>query len=322
MLINYLRHVHSAKFTREDSNNKDNFVISVRKSLDNLVSSKNILDHVFLGSDLPVSSTEKIYLGRFQLHEEINVSFRNDTDLNSDLSEDVVVPIVCLKSDKESSELTLCGDGVELKIVFLVKEIPLQPLEETTYIEETGVYIPSSSSYHTIRSCVIAVANAKTSVNNTLDSFTGIVSYAVNSGKFILSVGFDLTRDFLIQLDIIFSESYKYINTYIDTTRSRLLDSLQRLTQQLQLRLLTADHIITEKITIILRKLYPRITYLARLLYPYVSLGVYLSRPFRTILQPYVQPVINKAINIHHNLHDYILIDTFVNCTIEKVQLV
>ena len=49
---------------------------------------------------------------------------------------------------------------------------------------------------------------------------------------------------------------------------------------------------------------------------------MYLSRPFRTILQPYVQPVINKAINIHHNLQDYILIDTFVNCTIEKVQLV
>jgi hypothetical protein len=85
---------------------------------------------------------------------------------------------------------------------------------------------------------------------------------------------------------------------------------------------MTADHILTQKIVTILHRLHPYINSVTRMAYPYVSLALFLSKPLRTVLYPYVEPTINRALGLHDRLQKSMIVGPMVASATEKALIV
>lgn len=233
------------------------------------------------------------------------------------MADDITVPVVCLRGSKKESDLTLCGEGVQLTIVFTLQEYTKDG-EAEQQLTQVGRYLPSSSAYRTVRSCVMAMANAKSVCDAGRSSLVSTVRYAIEGTRYVITTSYDLTRDFLLNLDMLFTEGCQLLDQGMGASHQALLDGLHRLTAELHLRLLSADHIVTEKIVAILRRLHPYIHSLARVAHPYVSLALFLTKPLRQVLYPYVEPSINRALSVHDRLQKNFLLGPIVTSATEK----
>lgn len=247
-------------------------------------------------------------MGRLGIHEEINIVFRNESN---DFLEDVTIPIICLKSDNAQPELTLCGESVELKVLFVLDHVYIPKSELTPAPPQK--FVPSSRAYQTIRNGVIAVANTRHFVGDAAHTLAGTVQYAIDSSRFVLSIGYNLSTDFLTNVDILFGEGCQVVDNHLDSAKNVLFDSLMSLTKQLHQRLDVVDEFVSQKIRTVLLRLKPFVCKLIRLAHPYISLALFLTGPARTLMLPYVQPLVNRALSVHEGLQQNFLVGPIVS---------
>lgn len=275
--------------------------------------------HTFNTAQSERSQSQEIYLGRLGIHEEIDILFKNDSK-ESSFVENVTIPIICLKSDVVQPELSLCGEGVELKILFVLDKVLPVAQKVDQIIPVPVKFVPSSRAYQTIRNGVIAIANTRVFIDNSLQGITGTVRYAVDSSRFVISLGYDLSSEFLSHVDVLFDEGCQLVDSNLDVARTALCESLLGLTRRLQEQLQAADNIISEKIRAILRRLRPLVNRLVRLVHPYVSLAMYLSGPARSLLVPYVQPFVDRALSVHEGLQQNFLVGGLVSTATSRAR--
>lgn len=293
-----IRQVHGAR---------ESFTVHIQKA-SSVVSEKNILLHTFSVSDAVKAQSEEVYIGRLGIHEEINIVFQNESN---DFLEDVTIPIICLKSDNSQPELTLCGDSVELKVLFVLDQVFI-PKSESSPTQPTK-FVPSSRAYQTIRNGVIAVANTRHLVGDSVQALTGSVQYAVDSSRFVVSIGYNLSTDFLTNVDILFGEGCQVVDSHLDAAKNVLVESLLGLTRSLHRQLGYVDELVSQKIRVVLRRLKPLVSRLISLAHPYVSLALYLTGPARQLMVPFVQPFVDKALSVHEGLQQNFLVGPIVS---------
>jgi hypothetical protein len=241
-----------------------------------------------------------VYLGRFDDFEEISVIFQNET-IDRGFAEDVTIPVACLKSaGTEQPELSLTGEYVDLKVVFSLTPVVLPTA--VPVMEEIGSgngrFVPSARAYKAIRSSVIAVANTPILLNQSAQRLTGTVRYAVDGGYFVLKTGYDLSKEFLQHVDLLFSEA----SQGADSRLEGIATSLEALHRRLSLALVHVDQAAAAQIGAVLHRLRPYISGLARLAYPAVSTALALTAPLRRGLYPYMQPLLSTALAVHRGL--------------------
>lgn len=311
--------MYTAQLIRQSSAAHETFRVLIQKSA-SYVQPGNILNHRFDGTSTEKAQSHEVYLGSFLNFDEINIVFHNETD-DADFVEDVTIPVVCLKSDNIQPELTLTGEGVELKIIFL-----LSPVQQPRIVHEKPQTEPklslSTGAYRAVRSSVIAIANVRQYLTDATDALTGTVQYSLDGSKFVLSVGYDLTRDFVVNLDLLFGESCQLLDQHIDGARGLLYDSLCSLVQHLQNRIESVDAAVAARIQGILNKLQPYITRLARIAYPYVSVAVYIGRPVCTTFYPLLRPFVNRALSVHEGLQQSSIVGPLVTTATSRALVV
>ena len=124
LFSHYFINSRTAHLVRQASIPLEKFRVQIQKS-GCIVQPINILNHSFDATPTEKAQSPEIYLGSFRNSDEINIVLRNETD-DADFVEDVTIPVVCLKSDNIQPELTLTGEGVELKIMCLLSIVPQQ----------------------------------------------------------------------------------------------------------------------------------------------------------------------------------------------------
>lgn len=274
-----------------------------------VVSESNILQHTFDPAEPEKTQSREVYLGRLGVHEEINIVFRNDSN---DFLEDVTIPVICLRSDTVQPELSLNGEGVELKVLFVLDRV-IQPKEDTNGSTQRTKFTPSLRAYQVIRSGVIATAKSHQFLTPAVDALTGTVQYAIDSSRFVLKVGYDLTSDFLVNVDLLLGEGCQLVDNQLDSARNVLLDSLLQLTRRLHQHMAVVDDVISDKIRQVLLRLRPFLSRIMKLLHPYVSLALYLTGPARSLMMPYMEPFANKAYTVHEGLQQNFLVGPIVS---------
>lgn len=309
---------HSAHLLRQASAQPEKYRVQIQKS-DCAAQLSYILNHSFNATSLEKAQSPEVYLGSFQNCDEINIVFRNETD-DADFVEDVTIPVICLRSNNIQPELTLTGEGVELKIVFLLSVAQMQVVHEKEHVEATKLSL-SASAYRTIRASVIAIANIRQYITDAADSIIGTVQYTLDGSKFVLSVSCDLSRDFLVSLDMLFGESCQLLDLHIDGARELLLASLCSLAEYLQHRVERADAAVAQRIRLVLQKLAPHIHRLARIAYPFVSVALYFGQPVCNTFYPLFRPVVNRALAVHEGLQQSSLVGPFVTTVTSRVQV-
>ena len=274
-----------------------------------MVSESNILLHTFDSTDTEKTQSREVYLGRLGVHEEINIIFRNDMN---DFVEDVQIPVICLRSDTVQPELSLYDGGVELKVLFVLDKVIHSEAESNSTAQRTK-FTPSLRAYQVIRSGVIAAAKSHQFLTGGLDALTGTVQYALDSSRFVLKVGYDLTTDFLVNVDLLLGGGCQMVDNQLDSARNVLLDSLLHLTRRLHQHLAVVDGLISDKIRQVLLHLRPFLSRIMKLLHPYVSLALYLTGPARSLMMPYMEPFANRAFTVHEGLQQNFLVGPIVS---------
>jgi len=274
-----------------------------------VVSESNILLHTFDPTDSVKTKSREVYLGRLGVHEEINIVFRNDMN---DFVEDVQIPVICLRSDTVQPELSLYDSGVELKVLFVLDKVVHLETDSHGTMQRTK-FTPSLRAYQVIRSGVIAAAQSHQFLTGGLDALTGTVQYALDSSRFVLKVGYDLTTDFLVNVDVLLGEGCQMVDNQLDGARNVLLDSLLHLTRRLHQHLAVVDGLVSDKIRQVLQHLRPFLSRIMKLLHPYLSLALYLTGPAWSLMMPYMEPFAHRAYTVHEGLQQNFLVGPIVS---------
>ena len=282
------------------------------------ISIENVFLHYFDHSISEKCSSNDIYLGRFSIAETIYIYVHNETTNKETTNADI--PIATLVSAAvQPSILAVHTEKGDLQVQ--ITRTRVVELEDFSTVMPAKLAL-TSNAYKVIRQSVIAVADSRTYLNEALHTLTGSVDIAVHGSGFILTMGYDLTKDFLNNVDMLFRESTQLLDQHGEAVGGCLLDSLSNLAHQLKQQLQEADQSLTQLIYAVLSRLQPYLRAVVRLAYPCVSLALSLSRPLRSVLYPVASPFIATAATLHARLQDSPVVGPIVSVATHKALIV
>jgi len=246
-------------------------------------------------------------LGKFNLFEDIKIVFKDETN-KPGFEEGAAIPVMCLKSSEDLPELNIIGPGLELKVVFTIRLVD----SENGNLTE-AVSIPTSLSlYKSLRAAVLAVASAPIRVNVGLGTITSLITYTIEGSRFLVTVSVDMTTDFLLEVDRLFTETFLLVDERFGECMACLVDCLHTIVHSLKASLSEADEALARKLTKIILRICPYINLVLRAAYPMISTALGLARPVTRLLHPLLLPLLDRAAEVHGSMQEWSIVGPVV----------